>query len=248
MPEVRLADIPNIKIEHFTNNCTLVAVKEVSGASDRVILDLFQKRGYIPHHGTRDVQYMGVLTDLGIRWEEVKTGIDGRTNLVWGKTACGSSTLKWNSARFMTLKQFCVSNPEGVFVVRGNGHAWVVRDGRVIDPNVASQAKKKLSRRVEAAWRILNPASSTYAEKVGAETYKLRRGDDPIVRFRYFSTFRRKGTKCYDQELEARRYINLNNRSGQGMKLSKITANTSYNRSIAAWDLKHGHLEVVKGE
>jgi hypothetical protein len=117
----------------------------------------------------------------------------------------------------------------------------------VIDPNVASGARKKFGRRVENAWRILNPAPSTYAEKVGAETYKLKRGEDPLVRFRYPSTFRRRGTKCFAQEYQARCYISQFAKVSGRVRLSELINSTTYDRSIAAWDLKHGHLEVVKG-
>jgi hypothetical protein len=242
----RLADIPNISIRHFTNNCSLVAVKEISGAPDRVILELFQNRGYIPHRGTRDHQYLGVLSDLQIEYVNISTSVEGRSALVEDTDDDGYATFRLNAARYVTLKQFCAEHPEGVFLVRGNGHAWVVRDGRVIDPNVAQGARKRLGRRVENAWHILNPGPSTYAEKVGAETYKLKRGEDPLVRFRYPSTFRKRGTKCFAQEYQARCYINQFAKVSQRVRLSDLTSGTSYDRSIAAWDLKHGHLEVVK--
>ena len=242
----RLADIPNISIHHFTNNCSLVAVKEVSGAPDRVILDHFQNRGYIPHCGTMDHQYLGVLLDLQIKFENISTLVVGRSYLVESTDDDGYRPFRSNPARYTTLKQFCKDHPEGVYLVRGNGHAWVVRDGRVIDPNVASGARKKFGRRVENAWHILNPAPSTYAEKVGAETYKLKRGEDPLVRFRYPSTFRKRGTKCFAQEYQARCYINQFAKVSGRVRLSELINSTTYDRSIAAWDLKHGHLEVVK--
>lgn len=237
-------------ISQLRNNCTLVAVKEVTGLPDEVIVKAFLAAGYVPHKGTMVHQYMRVLTNLGFKHEDVRTS--KHVSMYVERRDGYDTVFSANVAFWMTLGQFVREYPKGVFVVRQNGHAFVVREGRIVDPNAAKGARKHLRRRIIDAFRISDPASTTYGKDVGIETYKLKRGDNPIVYFRHMGSDRRRGTKGYAMEVQARHYISYTmlHAAGSpvyGVRLNDLVRETTYSRSYAAYDLSRGILAVREG-
>lgn len=237
-----------MKISDFKNNCTLVAAKEVSGKDDAAILEAFCKRGYKANEGVHAYTFLPALQDLGLTIKEVSVRGSKDTFVERICSSTGYERSYYNPARFISLGAFCKKNPVGVFFVYTRNHAFVVREGKVIDPNVTRGPKKKLTRRLYGAQRIMNPASSTYAEEVKADvTYKLKKGDDPVVAFTFGASDRRRGTKGYAMEYQARVYIVHKAKTGRqvGVRLSELCAQTTYERSYAAYDLKRGILKIV---
>lgn len=149
-----------MEINRLRNNCTLVAVQEITHEDDAKIINAFLARGYKKGRGTVAPVYLGVLEDLGYAYEEVDTVNPGRKPK-WGtknhRTWWGEERevrTYYHARKYLTVSQFCRKHEFGTFLVRVDGHALVVRNGRMIDPNHVRSSGMK--RRVKGAWRITN--------------------------------------------------------------------------------------------
>ena len=127
------------KIDNFTNNCTLIAVREVTRLSDEEILTAFRKVGYVDNKGMRNSQWTKAAQMLGCKLSKV----DNRYDKV------GQS---WRER--MTLAMFCREYPYGTYFVSVSGHALVIRDGKIIDHNYGMTWSP--SRKVVFAHRVVN--------------------------------------------------------------------------------------------
>lgn len=130
-------------IDAMNNNCTLVAVREVSRLPDDVIFKAFRVRGYKDNQGMRNPQWIGAAQDLGLQVESVTVRVDA------GVTEFGYKLKKW-----LSLGQFLKEFSEGVYFVSVTGHALVVRDGKIIDHN--RRWSLGLRRQVRFAHKVLN--------------------------------------------------------------------------------------------
>lgn len=123
------------------NNCTLVAVKEVSRKPDEEIFKAFRKNGYRDNQGMYNTQWTKAAMDLGLQLEKVE--------VIARNTDNGYLTYARN-----TLNDFLRAHKKGTFLLSVRGHALAVRDGRVVDHNKRDGAG--LRRGVMAAWRVIN--------------------------------------------------------------------------------------------
>jgi hypothetical protein len=213
------------QIDGLRRNCTLVAVRDVTGADDLTIIKEFLARGWKPHRGAHEYQYMGVVRALGFTVEEVDTYLQCRGHIRgWRRRA----------ACYMSLGVFCRTFKEGAYVVHNRYHAFVIRDGHVVDPNFGN--KRMMRRRIVGAFRVLNAAPSRH---VDVEARKLRRNSDPMVSFAARSV-RRKGTKSWRIEMNALLYAH--NKGGVVLLSDLTKAVPEYTRSFAAWDIQRGRL------
>ena len=113
-------------IRMFRNNCTLVAIKEVTGADDAAVLAAVRKHNYKDNHGMYADDYMAAARDLGIKFGEMKPTF---------QLLPTAGTISGWSAKRPTLKAVIAKLTKGTFFVRTRRHVLVVRDGAVIDHN-----------------------------------------------------------------------------------------------------------------
>lgn len=241
-----MSDPRTKSIEHFSSNCTLVATREVTGRPDREIIDEFLAAGWKPDHGFSTHKYMNIIrTKFGHEIEEVPTKVPGRS---WSSTTYvdqyGYERYRSSPAHRMTLSMFVEAYPTGTYMVAVTGHALVVRDGRVVDPNFR---KVGMGRRVVIAHLIKNPAPSHYIKH---EIVPLQRGEDPLVAFVGVSQ-RSDSQDSYFRENEAvLQFLRENDtpwlRDGlKPVRLSTLIEKTRYLRRDAAWDILRGRLVRV---
>lgn len=217
-------------IDDYANNCTLVAVREISGRADQDVMDAFLKRGWKPGRGTYPHQYEGAAKDLGIELERVSTEIAGRDAYVMTKsTDWDGGRYKANSSYYMTAKQFAEAYPTGVYLVASNRHAFVIRDGVIVDPNLNN---KRTRQRIVNARRVLNPATKSATTQL-AEVNK-----DSVVRFAT-RTVRKTTSKSFRREASARVFA-----GGHSVRLGDLLQKTSYTIEDARWDVRKGVLVV----
>lgn len=212
-------------IDQLANNCTLVAVRELTGASDEDVIQAFLAHGYVRGRGTHSCTYLNALRDLGLVALEVDVKIEGRS--------------AWNDR--MTLGMFCRTYTRGVYLVKVSHHAFVVRDGIVVDPNVSG---KKLRRRVIQAWSVPGAAASRYLAK---NAHKIKRGSDPLVYFhgpshRHSGNSLRKENQAGLYIIQHGEWTETPHGLLKTVRLSEILSNTDYDRRDVAFDLKRGRL------
>jgi hypothetical protein len=124
----------------FTNNCTLVAVKELTGRSDDDILTAFRNHGYIENDGCYAQTYLNALKELGYDPQGVRS--------FWGATV-----------------KFFLKNCDrtATYLVRTSGHAFVIRKGVVVDPNYRRRGAARILR---GAWLIPNAHEPEVGDRV----------------------------------------------------------------------------------
>lgn len=240
-------DPSTTKIDSLLRNCTLVAVREVTGKSDEEILRAFLARGYEWNRGTRMDQYEGATNDLGFKTKRVsvwKTENDSPEFSEKYKTVDTGRVSMWGHRIVMTIRQtltvgsFGRRYKKGTFVVSDGGHAFVIRDGVVVDTNLESRGQMR-RRKLVAAFEVINPAPS---RKLVAT--RLKRNSDPVVKFSPLG----KTKQVRQVERDARRvaWELATNEQLPGVRLSQITSRTGYTRYDAAWDVRRGRLIIVK--
>lgn len=205
-------------ISDFRNNCTLVAARELTGRPDAEIMHAFlEYANWTPGNGCYQHNVLSTLRLLGAQTKDI--------------------TLNWRKFQEPTLGQFCADYPQGSFYVSVRGHALVVRDGHIIDPNYSGRLAKR--RRVLCAVQILNPPPSP----VTLPPRQLTRGSDPVVRMQSMPSNARSG---YRSKSAVRYRIAFQNHGKQDIRLSVLTTQTAYTRADAAYDIKHGHLVIIE--
>lgn len=216
------------KIDGIYNNCTLVAIRELTGRADQEIIDEMLRQKWTPGQGALDSQYTRALRNLGCDLGEKRyLALEGRTVGVRAPTH-----------KRPTLAQFCRVHSDGVWLVSTGSHAFVVRDGRVVDPNLDHTLGAR--RRILRAWEVKNPAPSQYLRK-----RPLSLEGDPMVRF-HGRHHRRVGSKSYVREYSALCYLrDTHGDYRKPVRLSEILEKTFYTEADAKWDVRRGRLVVV---
>jgi hypothetical protein len=141
----------------YTGHCAVTAVHEVAQAdwSAADVLQAARENGF-PHgpNGGWDVQNIEAGMDaLMLEWRRMYYGDVQMT--ASGKIAWSLKTPK------PTLAQFMRAHPTGTHIVILHGHAAVVRDGVVIDPNWGG--RRAARRRVWISYTIDNAGPQKYA-------------------------------------------------------------------------------------
>jgi hypothetical protein len=133
-------------IMQFRNNCTLVAIKEITGADDAAVLAAVRKHNYKNNQGMYASDYMAAANDLGIKFGEMKSTLNfARAN---GPSA------GYAMPKHPTLGVVASHLKKGTFLVRTKRHVLVVRDGKIVDTN---WNKPSLRRDTFDYVEVLNP-------------------------------------------------------------------------------------------
>jgi hypothetical protein len=182
-----------------------------------VIIEECVKRGFAGK-GMPTFQWIGASETLGLKLEELQMTKVLRSNRIYKGDKCF-----W----YPTLAQVLQQYPKGVYFVRIKGHALVIRDGRVIDPNMG---KGKTRATVYNVWKIHNPAEPKLGTKI--KFFKAPTG--------------RKGATL-DRRRQAFFYIrNCPNWSERdSLPMEEVFANTSYTRKDFENDFRKGLVTLV---
>lgn len=227
-------------IDRFRNNCTLVTVREACRKADAEILAAFRKRGYKDNYGCCTDVWLGAARDLGLQLNEIpfRTFRD-RTKDRWEKRA-----MTWRNVNYSddcpednfvsvlkrhwttTVNKFCIDHPTGTFLIHVNAHAFVIRNGTILDPNVN---RAGLTRYVRGAWEVLN--APEIAKK---GTIRILVPPHKARRFHAGGKMTR-AHRIYTEMVE---YV----RANPFVTKENIFANLEYNRTDWNWDIKRSNI------
>src|SRR4249920_263076 len=111
------------KISDYRNNCVLVALKEVSGKDDADILRGVRQFGYRNNKGMYQSDYHRAAHVIGIQLGKPIYSYDLKLH---------QGTME---AKAATLTDVVKKFDKGVFIVTTSGHAFVLRNGVLVDRN-----------------------------------------------------------------------------------------------------------------
>lgn len=140
----------------FTGHCAVTAVHEVAQA-DWSAADVMQaaKENGFPYNGGSGGWDVDDI-ERGMRALDVEFTRENQ-----GGTRVVHGTVFWSNAPKPTLAQFARAHSTGTHIVIMKGHAAVVREGRIIDPNWSGSRAAR--RRVWISYRINNAGPGKYA-------------------------------------------------------------------------------------
>ena len=122
------------------NNCTVLALKSVTGFTERKCYNLLKKEGRVDGRGFYIRKYLGKSKKIGkVSFKKIYTNRDREKDQGLFKA--------W---RTVTLNSFCKMFPKGSYYVCVRGHALAIVDGNIID-NVTYQGDR---RHVEEVWKV----------------------------------------------------------------------------------------------
>lgn len=218
------------QISRFRNNCTLVAIKEVTRKPDAEIIQAARKNGYVNDKGMRNSQWINAARQLGLELKEVAIKPDGAHGRLVQYERYNSyydqhmTCQRWLSPNF-TLGEFIKEYPKGTFLISVMGHALVVRDGKVVDHN--RWGNFGFRRRMVSAHLVLNPPEL----KIEFTPYLM------IPR----KAVKRRGTAAYMRFIEAIEYLN----SQPNVTIEMLTKNTKYTYADFKHDFAKGIVAYV---
>jgi len=140
----------------YTGHCAVTAVHEVAQAdwSADDVMAAAKENGFpYSRAGGWDVKDIEAgMRTLGVEFHKM---FYGDVRVVRGEARWGRGELK------PTLAQFARAHSTGVHIVIMKGHAAVIREGRIIDPNWVG--RRAARRRVWISYRIENAGPGKYA-------------------------------------------------------------------------------------
>lgn len=213
----------------------MVAVKEVSRLPDHQILAAFRKNGYVDNQGMQTHRWHQAARDCGLileRVKEVKVAWQDVTRKnYWGEEYRSTRMVGYSLA---TIRD---TYTEGTYLVGIDSHALVLRNGRIVDPNM----KRGMTRSVVCdLTRVVNapeiPEPSDYLSCRVA-----------------FGPLRGRSGAFYDRRLAARDYefskreVCVKTKTYIYTTLLDILENTPYTFADFLTEYKSGNARIVNG-
>ena len=205
------------RIEHYRNNCTLVALKEISGKSDAEILAAVRRNNYKNNQGMYQDDYLRAGRELGMIFGENKY-----CTTLFVDQFEGNVSIKYNIPR-ITLSAILKKLGKGTFLVRTPRHVLVVRDGKMVDKNFY---RPKLGRSAIDYTEVKN---AYQAPKLGV--LKVARENS-----------RKRGTRPWIIAEKVFNYIKANPKA-TAAEVLKVSP--GYSQSWLNWDLKRGNIVEI---
>ena len=131
-------------IDKFKGNCALVAVRDLTQMPDDDIVLAFLHEGWLPNQGTYEHTLKRVLSRLGVSFTQISVPKSETSNCRGARAYGNTNYFRWN-------------NPHGTFLMLTPTHAFVMRDGVIVDPNMR---KERLKARITGAYEIHNAKQS----------------------------------------------------------------------------------------
>lgn len=213
-------------IASYSRNCTLVAARQLlaPAVSDDAILAAYRTHGYRDNRGMYEECYVAAMRDLGLQLEALPWCWNRRTEEVCGDGSGSAGTReRWMPA---TLGTFCRLYRRGTYLVKVHGHALIVRDGAVVDPNTRRIGAR---RRVWSVYRVVNawvPPAGRYLQLCV-----------PPARAR------RPGSAACERWIALHELVRQ--RDPERTTPEQALALTPYTRADLAYDLRTGRVRLV---
>lgn len=141
-------------IDKFKNNCALVAARDLTQKPDDEIVLAFLHEGWLPNTGCYEQTILKALSRLNVSMSQVAVP---RGNGNGARSYGNTNYFRWN-------------NQSGTFLVLTPTHAFVMRDGVIVDPNIG---RERLKARVINAYQIFNAKASNIVQKQHDELKNL---------------------------------------------------------------------------
>lgn len=214
-----------IKSSH--NACALSAVSIVrEDLDEKLILDTFTKHGYSPSSGSHQHTIEKSLRDLGVQFTSFnKQLMHDRFYKRKGKAPTTAEFARGQGA-------------EGVWYVCTSSHAFNIIDGIPVDPYYE---KPQLRGRIVLAYRIDNPVINGY-RPVKEQLEAIKQGDT-VIKLVVGPHAKNHGSQRHQK------YTSLWQATEAGKVLTtveKAAKEHGYSRTDIAWDIKKGHIRVVR--
>lgn len=208
-------------IFHYRNNCTLVALKEITGATDDAIMEAVRRNNYKNNDGMYQNDYHKAANQLGIKLGEVRHAYN---YMIDERRAAASSGSSYSVGSLnMTIKTFLQKMKKGCYLVRTQRHVFVVRDGVLIDTN---WNKSSLGRHIVDFTEVINPFVKEKTGKLKLVRQRNQRKKRAgLIGEEMIKFFRSKNLICSKEEL-------LNSVPG-------------YKGNWLAWDIKRGNIVEI---
>lgn len=197
-------------LKSYSNNCHLMAGLDVIG--DRVdqekIREAWLRNGWVPGKGMHRHNYQNAMKELGIELRPMRSK-EWRGN--------------WQDPR-PTVARIQAKYPKGVYLVGIRGHVFVMRDGRIVDPNIGGQTRAEVWDMCE----VLNAAMP----KVGNR-----------LKFRVARPGR---SAASDREWTAYMYtLEVKRETGMWPLLSDVIRDTAFTQADFNYRFKRGRVLLV---
>jgi len=212
-------------IKSMKKNCTLVAVQLITQLPDEDIFKAFDANGYVDNKGMANYKWTQAAQDLGLQLKEVKVPMEHVK--CERKCRITGDMVESYRRKGKTLANIRDEYPVGTFFVTIESHAFVMRDGVIIDVN---SRRGKTKAFVHSLHEILNAPEVADA------------GGNRIV-FRRRPTGR-SGPK-YDRRQEAYDFCEPRKKKGRSPTLEFVLKNTAYTQADCDYDVKQGLVYLV---
>lgn len=210
-------------IKSSNNACALSAVSIArEDLDEKLIFETFTKHGYKPTSGSHQFTIERSLRELGVEFTSFNKEL-------MHKRFKGETPTTAEFARTI--------GSEGVWYVCTRHHAFNVVDGIPVDPYYG---KPQLRGRIVLAYRIENPVINGYRPvKEQLEDIKNR---DAVIKLVVGPHAKNHGSARH------RKYSQLWAATDSGKMLTHVSAaaQLGYTRTDIAWDIKKGHIRVVR--
>lgn len=194
-------------LDKFSSNCSLIAVREVAAASELEILTAFRANNYVDNQGMYHRDWTKAAEDCGVKIRRLKRDERCTTTEFGYRVRC-------------TVAEFLKMYPTGVYFVSIAQHAFVIREGAIVDPNMGGSMRSI----VHNACLVLNP-------KPVAPT--------KFVKFAKFPGYW-KPSKTWQRRWAAYEYLN----SGEPKSAEDCIRDTAWTKADYRWELKRGALTL----
>jgi hypothetical protein len=121
------------RIRKIDGSCAPLALKYLSGMTDREVCDICQFYGFQQDTGMEEHEFIEAAKDMGIRLRRIN--------------------LKKKELYRVKLRKFIRENNSGTFLIYTHAHLFVIDDGKIIDP--LNEGYYGLDRLVTGAWKSL---------------------------------------------------------------------------------------------
>lgn len=123
----------NKRIKRINGFCAPLALKYLSGASDKSVYDVCLANWFQQAHGMEEHEFLKAAKELNIRLRRMN--------------------LKKSELYGAELYKFIKANPDGKFLIYTHAHLFVVNNSEVID-QINTKGYFGLRRKVTGAWRV----------------------------------------------------------------------------------------------
>jgi len=212
-------------IKSSNNACALSAVSIVrEDLDEKLILDTFTKHGYKPSSGSHQHTIEKALRELGVEYTS------HNKELMHGRFSSGKAPTTAEFAR--------TTGAKGAWYVCTRHHAFNIIDGIPVDPYYG---KPQLRGRIVLAYLIENPVINGYSPV--PEQLEAIKASDTAIKLVVGPHAKNHGS------LRHRKYSELWRTTEAGkilVTVERATKEFGYTRTDIAWDIKKGHIRVVR--